>query len=169
MSLSARAKDPTTPSISAGRNQYSLVVPVLSQIVPIEIIRTEIIRGNTFKRVKSLSISRLHPYNGCRLVRTRRSYSSSWPNGGLASITLAKVVLNWDHCIIRHSLRYFRHSGSVIYTSKLPSPSVSMPCDYPILQSPTKGQILLVLLETVGRSQISLLRLSEGLALSYSI
>ena len=44
-----------------------------------------------------------------------------------------------------------------------------MPCDYRILQSPTKGQILLVLFETVGRSQISLLRLSEGLALSYSI
>ena len=35
--------------------------------------------------------------------------------------------------IIRHSLRYLRHSGSVIYTSKLPSPSVLMPCDYHIL------------------------------------
>ena len=35
--------------------------------------------------------------------------------------------------IVRHSLRYLRHSGSVIYTSKLPSPSVSMPCDYRIL------------------------------------
>ncbi len=32
-------------------------------------------------------------------------------------------------------LRYYRHSGSVIYTSKLPSPSVSMPCNYPIIQS----------------------------------
>ena len=36
---------------------------------------------------------------------------------------------------MRHLLRYYRHSGSVIYTSKLPSPSVSMPCNYPILQS----------------------------------
>ena len=51
----------------------------------------------------------------------------------------------WDHCIIRHSLRYYRHSGLVIYRSKLPAPSVSMPCDYLILQSPTKGQVLLVL------------------------
>ena len=44
-----------------------------------------------------------------------------------------------------------------------------MPCDYHILQSPTKEQVKLVLLETAQRSQISLLRLSEGLALSYSI
>ena len=36
--------------------------------------------------------------------------------------------------------------------SKLPAPSVSMPCDYRILQSPTKEQVLLVLWETVGRS-----------------
>jgi len=41
----------------------------------------------------------------------------------------------------------------VIYKSKLPAPSVSKPCDYRILQSPTKEQVLLVLLETVGRSQ----------------
>ena len=59
-----------------------------------------------------------------------------------------------DHCIIRHSLRYFRYSGLVIYKSKLPSPSISMPCDYRILQSPTKGQVKLVLWETVGRSHI---------------
>ena len=39
---------------------------------------------------------------------------------------------------MRHLLRYYRHSGSVIYTSKLPSPSVSMPCNYPILQCLTK-------------------------------
>ena len=56
------------------------------------------------------------------------------------------------HCITRHSLRYFRHSGPVIYISKLPAPSVSMPCDYRILQSPTKEHVLLVLLEAVGRS-----------------
>ena len=49
---------------------------------------------------------------------------------------------------MRHSLRYYRHSGLVIYISKLPAPSVSMPCDYRILQSPTKVQVLLVLLET---------------------
>ena len=36
--------------------------------------------------------------------------------------------------------------------SKLPVPLVSMPCDYRILQSPTKGQVLLVLLETARRS-----------------
>ena len=55
-----------------------------------------------------------------------------------------------DHCIVRHSLRYYRHSGSVIYKSKLPAPSVSMPRDYRILQSPTKGQVKLVFWETVG-------------------
>ena len=60
------------------------------------------------------------------------------------SITFFKIVVSCrlfgigDHCIVRHSLRYFRHSGLVIYTSKLPAPSVSMPCDYPILQSPYK-------------------------------
>ena len=56
---------------------------------------------------------------------------------------------------MRHSLHYFRHSDSVIYKSKLPSPSVSMPCDYRILQSPTKGQVLLVLLETARRSLVA--------------
>ena len=55
------------------------------------------------------------------------------------------------HCITRHSLRYFQHSGLVIYKSKLPTPSVSMPCDYRILQSPTKEQVLLVLWETARR------------------
>ena len=49
---------------------------------------------------------------------------------------------------MRHSLRYFRHSGLVIYISKLPAPSVSMPCDYHILQSPTKKQVKLALIET---------------------
>ena len=39
--------------------------------------------------------------------------------------------------------------------SKLPAPSVSMPCDYRILQSPTKGQVLLVLLETARRSLVT--------------
>ena len=43
-----------------------------------------------------------------------------------------------DHCIVRHSLRYYLHSGPVIYISKLPAPSISMPCDYRILQNPTK-------------------------------
>ena len=57
-----------------------------------------------------------------------------------------------DHYIIRHSLRYFRHSGPVIYKSKLPAPSVSMPCESRILQSPIKGQVKLVLFETVQRS-----------------
>ena len=37
--------------------------------------------------------------------------------------------------------------------SKLPAPSVSMPCDYRILQSSPKEQVKLVLLETVARSQ----------------
>ena len=55
---------------------------------------------------------------------------------------------------MQHSLRYYRHSGLVIYKSKLPAPSVSMPCDCYILQSPTKGQVLLVLLEIVGRSHL---------------
>ena len=58
---------------------------------------------------------------------------------------------------MRYSLRYYRHSGLVIYRSKLPAPSVSMPCDYRILQSPTKGQVFLVLLETVGRSLVDIL------------
>ena len=56
---------------------------------------------------------------------------------------------------MRYSLRYYRHSGLVIYKSKLPVPSVSMSCDYRILQSPTKGQVLLVLLETARRSLIA--------------
>ena len=66
-----------------------------------------------------------------------------------------------DHCIIRHSLRYYRHSGLVIYKSKLPAPSVSMPCDYRILQSPTKGQVKLVLWETVQRSLWGI-KISQG-------
>ena len=61
------------------------------------------------------------------------------------------------HCIVRHSLRYYRHSGLVIYMSKLPAPSVSMPCDYRILQSPTKGQVKLVHYETVARSHCAAL------------
>ena len=43
--------------------------------------------------------------------------------------------LKRDYCIIRHSLRCLRHSDSVIYRSKLPSPSVLTPCDYRMLQS----------------------------------
>ena len=66
--------------------------------------------------------------------------------------TFTSSLVKGDHCIVRHSLRYYRHSGLVIYKSKLPAPSVSMPCDYRILQSPTKEQLKLVLLETVGRS-----------------
>ena len=53
---------------------------------------------------------------------------------------------------MRHSLRYYRHSGLIIYESKLPASSVSMPCDYRILQSLTKRQVKLVLLETVQQS-----------------
>ena len=49
---------------------------------------------------------------------------------------------------MRHSLRYFQHSDLVIYISKLPAPSFSMPCDYHILQSPTKKQVKLVFLKT---------------------
>ena len=48
-----------------------------------------------------------------------------------------------DHCIVRHSLRYFRYSGPVIYMSKLPVPSISMPCDYRILQSLLKDKFYL--------------------------
>ena len=59
----------------------------------------------------------------------------------------AHNTLNGDHCIVRHSLRYFQHSGPVIYKSKLPAPSVSMPCESRILQSPTKEQVKLALLE----------------------
>ena len=33
-----------------------------------------------------------------------------------------------------------------------------MPCDYRILQSPLKGQVKLVLLETVGRSHLETLK-----------
>ena len=65
-------------------------------------------------------------------------------------------LLNRDHCIIRHSLHYFLHSAPVIYKSP-PVPSVSMPCKSRILKSHTKGQVKLVLWETVGRSQITLL------------
>ena len=44
---------------------------------------------------------------------------------------------------MRYSLRYFRHSGPVIYKSKLPAPSVSMPCESRILQSSTQEQVKL--------------------------
>ena len=64
---------------------------------------------------------------------------------------------------MRHSLRYFRHSGSVIYMSKLPVPSVSMPCDCPILQSSTKRQAFLVLSETTQRSPISFTKIKKRL------
>ena len=47
-----------------------------------------------------------------------------------------------DYCIMRHLLRYYRHSGPVIYTSKLQSPSVSIPCNYPILQSLKKNDCI---------------------------
>ena len=60
-----------------------------------------------------------------------------------------KKFVSRDHCIIRHSLRYYRYSGLVIYKSKLPAPSVSIPCDCRILQSPTKGQVNLVFWEIV--------------------
>ena len=63
-------------------------------------------------------------------------------------ITMCTKILKEEHCIIRHSLRYFRHSGPVIYKSKLPAPSFSMPCESRILQSPTKEQVKLVLYET---------------------
>ena len=48
-----------------------------------------------------------------------------------------------------HSLRYFRHSGPVIYTSKRLSSSVSIPCDYSIMQSPPKDQVKLGLWEGI--------------------
>ena len=35
-----------------------------------------------------------------------------------------------------------------------------MPCDYRILQSPTKGQVLLVLLETVERSHCAMVSIN---------
>ena len=75
---------------------------------------------------------------------------------------LCRSIALGDYCIIRHSLRYYRHSGLVIYKSKLPAPSVSMPCDYRILQSPPKGQVLLVLLETVGRSHLNTLKQTDN-------
>ena len=61
---------------------------------------------------------------------------------------------------MQHSLRYYQHSGPVIYKSKLPAPSVSMPCDYRILQSSTKEQVKLVLLETARRSHFTILALA---------
>ena len=46
--------------------------------------------------------------------------------------------------------------------SKLPALSISMPCDYRILQSPAKEQVKLVLWETVQRSHIDYCKV-EGL------
>ena len=37
-----------------------------------------------------------------------------------------------------------------------------MPCDYRILQSPTKGQVLLVLLETARRSLVAKTKLNDS-------
>ena len=64
-------------------------------------------------------------FEECRPCRAHLRYPQQ-------SITL-------NHCIIRHSLRYYRHSGLVIYISKLPAPSVSMPCDYRILKRSLLG------------------------------
>ena len=55
---------------------------------------------------------------------------------------------------MQHSLRYYRHSGLVIYMSKLPAPSVSMPCDYRILQAPQKNKFYLSFGETAQRSHL---------------
>ncbi|MGP1499561.1 MAG: hypothetical protein ACTTIW_04055, partial [Porphyromonas sp.] len=44
-----------------------------------------------------------------------------------------------------------------------PAPSVSMPCDYRILQSPTKEQVKLVISETIARSPISLTKIKKRL------
>ena len=65
---------------------------------------------------------------------------------------------------MRHSLRYYRHSGPVIYKSKLTVPSVSMPCECRILQSPIKEQVKLVLLETVERSLVYSVKNLKGLS-----
>ena len=46
----------------------------------------------------------------------------------------------------------FATFGRVIYRSKLPTPSVLMPCDYRMLQSQAKCQAMLVILESVQRS-----------------
>ena len=51
------------------------------------------------------------------------------------------LCIRWDNCIIRHSPRYFRYSGLVIYKSKLPVPSVSKPCDCRILQRSLVGKV----------------------------
>ena len=88
------------------------------------------------------------PYHFIILMRLPWCYAMV----SMKLIIFTSSFVKGDHCIIRYSLRYYRHSGLVIYMSKLPAPSVSMPCDYRILQSPTKGQVLLVLWETVGRS-----------------
>ena len=62
---------------------------------------------------------------------------------------------------MQHSLRYYQHSGPVIYKSKLPAPSVSMPCDYRILQSPTKELKLLFALPILQTSAKSVQTTAE--------
>ena len=56
------------------------------------------------------------------------------------AILVGEAPSRGDHCIIRHSLRCLRHSGLVIYTSKLPSPSVLTPCDYRMLHGLTREE-----------------------------
>ena len=43
-----------------------------------------------------------------------------------------------DLCIIPHLWRHFRYSGLVMCVSTLPSPSLSVPCIWGILQSPCR-------------------------------
>ena len=50
---------------------------------------------------------------------------------------LVRVILR-DLCITPHLQRHFRDSGLVMCASTLPSPSLSVPCIWGILQSPCR-------------------------------
>ncbi len=52
-------------------------------------------------------------------------------------ISLLSALLG-DLCIIPHLRRHFRDSGLVMCVSTLPSPSLSVPCIWGILQSPCR-------------------------------
>ena len=64
-----------------------------------------------FRKGKARGLPRAFPLLGGFFFGDHHGSSTSTDDGG-----------NGDHCIVRHSLRYYRHLGPVNYKSKLPEP-----------------------------------------------
>ena len=63
---------------------------------------------------------------------------------------IAVTQVTRDHCIVRHSLRYSRHSGPVIYISKLPRPQSQCLAITAFCKAPQKNKFYLFLLRPLG-------------------